>query len=148
MNLTLEWSKPAELFAVSLGYEIDLHKVVALPGIYVFERRHGDRFEALYVGKATNLLSRVKTQLNNLRLMQHLKGAKSGRRLLLPAVFRPRPGQQLDNCLPLVERALIRRFLAQGDDLVNVQGTRLRRHEIRSRSRPGWVVPEVVFLEK
>jgi hypothetical protein len=100
------------------------------------------------VGKAKNIRSRVKTQLNNLRLMQHLKNARTGKRLLLTATFRAKPGQQQSTCLPLMERALIRLFLADGHDLVNKQGTRLRQHEISSSNRPGWVVPQVIFLAK
>jgi hypothetical protein len=148
LKLRLEWSKPVELTSQRLGYDLNLDRIEQAPGIYVFGRRHGDTFEALYVGKATNLRSRAKNQLNNLRLMQHLKDAKTGKRLLLPAVFRPGQAQQISKCLPLIERALIRRFLAEGHDLVNVQGTRIRRHEILSTQRPGWIVPEVVFLER
>jgi hypothetical protein len=64
--------------------------------------------------------------------MQHLKGAKNGRRIVLAGKFIAKPGQQVDKCLRIIERGFIRYFLSEGHDLVNKQGTRLRRHEVSS----------------
>ncbi len=115
----------------------------------MFGRRYGQQFEALYVGKANNIRSRVKGQCNNLRLMQHLKNAKSGKRIILAAKFVARPGQQKSNCISLIERALIRYFLSEGDDLVNKQGVRIRRHEITSTGKhPKRYFPSPIFLER
>ena len=102
------------------------------PGVYVFGRCFGSHFEALYVGKATRIRGRVKGHFNNLRLMQHLRNAKIGKRVLLAGVFQGRPGQQLAKSLTLAERAFIRYFLSEGHDLVNKLGTRIRRHELVS----------------
>jgi len=102
----------------------------------------------LYVGKARNIRQRVKGQLNNLKLMQHLKGAKTGKRVVFAGSVVARPGQQMDRIFSIAERALIRHFLSEGDDLVNISGTTLRQHEVESTQRPGWFVPKVVFLEK
>ena len=44
-------------------------KVTAGAGVYIFGRRWGSQFEALYVGKASNIRSRAKGHLNNLRLL-------------------------------------------------------------------------------
>jgi hypothetical protein len=111
-------------------------------------RGWGKGFEALYVGKARNIRQRIKGQLNNLRLMQHLKGAKTGRRVVVAGSVVTRPGQQIDRCLAIAERAFIRHFLSDGDNLVNISGATLRQHEVESTRRPGWFVPQVVFLEK
>jgi len=60
-----------------------------------------------------------------------------------------RPGQKLGRCLPLIERALIRYFLSEGHDLVNVAGTRLRRHEITSSGKQlKRLIPKLMFLDK
>ena len=120
-----------------------------MSGIYVLGRRWGNEFEALYVGKATGLRGRVKSQLNNLRLMQHLKNAKGGKRIILTGRMISKPGQRLEQSLLLVERALIRYFLSEGHDLVNKQGTRLRRHEIASSGKhPKKFIPRVMYVEK
>jgi len=149
MNLNFEWSKPLKLSeAEGAIYRIELSRVPTGPGIYVFGRKYDGKYEALYVGKATEIRPRVKTQLNNLKLMRHVEDAKSGDRVLLTALFRPRPGHPTEKSLLLMERALIRLFLAEGHDLVNRQGTSLRQHEITSSKRPAWLVPKKIFLEK
>jgi hypothetical protein len=51
---------------------------------------------------------------------------------VLAGKFIAKPGQQVDKCLRIIERGFIRYFLSEGHDLVNKQGTRLRRHEVSS----------------
>jgi hypothetical protein len=79
--------------------------------------------------------------------MLHLQNAKNGKRVVLVGKFISKPGQQVGKCLPLLEKALIRYFLSEGHDLVNKQGTRLRRHEIASK-RPRWMVPKLMFVDR
>lgn len=51
--------------------------------------------------------------------------------------------------LALAERALIRYFLSEGHDLVNKQGTRLRRHELQSSgTHPKRFFPRNMYLER
>jgi hypothetical protein len=80
--------------------------------------------------------------------MRHLEDAQIGKRVVMIGRFESKPGQRANVCLPLIERALIRHFLARGDDLVNDQGTRRHQHEIVSSRRPKRFVPETIFLEK
>jgi hypothetical protein len=150
VKLQVRWNVPLSMRAArqSLIYSVDLAKIPRASGVYVFGRRYGDEFEALYVGKALNIQGRVKGQLNNLRLMQHVRTAKSGRRFLLVGTVVTRPGQQIDRVLPLVERALIRHFLSEGHDLANIQGTLLRRHEVVSTRRPRPLhLPRTMYVE-
>jgi hypothetical protein len=152
MKLFVEWLRPIPMKDATrenLIYNAVLDKLPSVPGVYVFGRRWGKQFEALYVGKATNIRSRVKSQLNNLRLMQHLRKAQAGKRFVLAGRITTKPGQQLDRCLPLIERGLIRYFLSEGYDLVNKQGTRLRRHEVSSSGKhPKGLVPGLMYVEK
>ncbi len=152
MRLHLDWGRPLALrdgTKQNLIYIADLSKLPTAPGVYVLGRRWGSAFEALYVGKATNIRSRVKGQLNNLRVMQHLKNAKTGRRIVLSGRVVTKPGQRLEKSLLLIERALIRYFLSEGHDLVNRQGTRLRRHEIVSSGKhPKRFIPATMYVEK
>ncbi|HEY1524977.1 MAG TPA: hypothetical protein VGH51_01960 [Candidatus Angelobacter sp.] len=69
--------------ADNMIYGVDLERILAEPGVYIFGRRYGRQFEALYVGKAGRMRSRVRTQLNNLSLMQHVRYAKAGKRILI-----------------------------------------------------------------
>ena len=152
MKLFVEWSRLVSLRDAArqnLIYSVVLDKLPGVPGVYVFGRRWGNQFGALYVGKATGIRARVKNQLNNLRLMQHLKNAKAGKRIVLAGRIITKPGQQMDRCLPLIERALIRYFLSEGHDLVNKQGTRLRRHELSSSGKhPKRFFPSLMYVEK
>ncbi len=152
MKLHIDWNRPIRLGdgrKQNLIYTLDLPRLPKVSGIYILGRRWGTGFEALYVGKANNIRGRVKNQLNNLRLMQHLQNAKTGRRILLSGRIVTKPGQRLEKSLVLIERALIRYFLSEGHDLVNKQGTRLRRHEVLSSGRhPKRFIPGVMYLEK
>lgn len=152
MKLFIEWGRPVALrdgSSQNLIYVLDLKKLPQVPGIYILGRRWGQEFEALYVGKAIGIRGRVKSQLNNLRLMQHLRNARNGTRIVIPGRIVTKPGQQLTKTLLTTERALIRYFLSTGDDLVNKQGTRLRRHELHSSGKhPKRFIPRVMYLEK
>ena len=151
MKIQIDWGEPLSLKLVSrqgAGYQVDLNALPADPGIYIMGRMWAKGFEALYVGKARNIRRRVKGQLNNLRLMQHLRGSKTGKRVVVAGSIDTRQGQQIDRVLAIAERALIRHFLSDGDNLVNISGTTLRQHEVESTQRPRWFVPRVVFLEK
>ena len=152
MKISVEWGRPLGLRDGSrqnLMYVIDLEKVPDCAGVYVFGRRWGRNIEALYVGKATNIRGRVNSQFNNLRLMQHLKQAKTGKRVLLFGKVITKPGQKMDKVISLLERALIRHFLSEAHDLVNRQGVRIRRHEVNSDGyQPKRFIPRLMFLEK
>lgn len=152
MKLHVEWGRPVQLKDASkdnMIYGLDLAKVTTGSGVYIFGRKWGGQFEALYVGKAGNVRGRIKGHLNNLRLMQHLHNAKTGKRIVLAGRLLTKQGQQLAKSLALTERALIRYFLSEGHDLVNKHGTRLRRHELESSgTHPKRFFPRNVYLEK
>ena len=150
MKLHVEWSKPIPMRKVpSLMYNVDLDLLPAAAGVYVFGRKWGTTgFEALYVGKALNIRHRIRGQLNNLRLMTHIRDAKMGKRVVLAGSLAVKGGQQVDECITLAERAFIRFFLSEGHDLVNISGTKLRQHEVNSTHVPMRFVPDMVFLER
>lgn len=151
MKLHVEWSRPIPLRASreSVGYEVDFEKVPRSAGVYIFGRQWGTGFEALYVGKSLNVRARIRSHLNSLSLMQHVRTAKTGKRILLVGEYVTKPGQRIETCIGLAERALIRHFLAEGHDLVNKQGTRIRRHELESTGRhPKKFFPNPIYLEK
>ena len=127
MNLEIEWKKPVPLRKAPRRarkgsmyiYKMDLKVLPDVPGIYVFARRWGKSYEALYVGQSQNIYKRVSKHLNNLHLMKHLENAKNGQRVLIAGEAVTRPGQQLKKVLLTLERAFIRYFLSEGHDLVN-----------------------------
>jgi len=152
MKLHVEWGRPVQLKDASkdnMIYSVDLERIAKGAGVYIFGRKWGSQCEALYVGKAGNIRGRVKGHFNNLRLMQHLNNAKTGKRIVLAGRLLTKPGQQMAKSTALVERALIRYFLSEGHDLVNKQGTRLRRHELESSGKhPKRFFPRLMYIEK
>jgi hypothetical protein len=80
--------------------------------------------------------------------MQHVREARAGRRILFVGSLVTKPGQQVDRCLPIVERAFIRYFLSEGCDLVNIQGAKLRQHEIASIYAPRSFVPKLMYVDR
>lgn len=152
MELRIQWLRPQPLIngsRTSLIYTMALDELPEKCGIYIFGRRWGrKKFKALYVGKANNIRNRVKGQLNNLRLMQHVKSATAGKRLVMAGTFATRSDRRKEKCLPLLERAFIRHFLSEGHDLVNKQGTRIRRHKVESNGTfPKSFFPSLIYLE-
>ena len=152
MRLAIEWSRPVLLRSGAregLIYTLDVDRLERRPGIYVFARKWGKSFEALYVGRSNNIRTRIRGHLNNLRLMRHLENAKTGRRVVFAGNPVTRQGQQITRVLLVLERTLIRHFLAEGHDLVNQHGVRIRRHEIESSGHvPKLFVPSVMYLER
>ncbi|MGH6682632.1 MAG: hypothetical protein ACRECA_01685, partial [Pseudolabrys sp.] len=151
MKLQLEWTRAMPLKVAprdeNLIYTFDHMKLPETGGVYIFGRRYGKDFEALYVGKANEIRWRVRGQLKNLPLMLHLQKAKNGKRVIMAGKFISKPGQQEGKCLALLERALIRYFLSEGHDLVNKQGSRLRRHEITSK-KTRRLIPRLMFVDR
>jgi hypothetical protein len=152
MQIQVEWIRPVSLKDASrenMIYSLNLDRLPTHTGVYVFGRQYGKSFEALYVGKANRLRGRIKNQLNNVRLMQHLRNAKAGKRMVMAGCLRAKPGQRGEKCLPIIERALIRYFLSEGHDLVNMQGTRIRRHKVLSSGTyPRRLILSPMFVEQ
>jgi hypothetical protein len=153
MDLHLEWGQPVPLRRApgNTIYSIDLAGIPKSPGIYVFFRTHGTSVSVLYVGKADNLKNRIKGQLNAVRLMRGIENAPTGARCVVYGEFKPRPGQRSDsNCLRLIERGLIRYYLAQGNELLNIQGSRIQKHSLTSERTAAAVrrlIPTEIFFE-
>ena len=145
MDLNLQWGDPLELrrSPSSAIYDVNVSEIPEAPGVYVFYRVHGDVKAALYVGKGENLQSRIRQQLNAVKLMKGIENALTGSRYLICANFQRKSGQQL-TCLPIIERALIRYYLStkEGDELLNIQGSRIKKHSLTSE-RPSSEPPSL-----
>lgn len=133
MKIKIEWTTPVTLRKdPALIYSTAVvEDIVDAPGVYVFARRYGDSITPLYIGKASNLRSRIKQQLNNLKLMRQVQSwNKNGARVLLLGYLQTHGSQDEGKVLDIAERALIEHGLAEGHPLVNVQGTRKPVHTL------------------
>jgi hypothetical protein len=149
MDLNLEWGKPLPLDkSVSDLYWTDGDQIPQTPGVYVFFREFGDSTQALYVGQAGNLRSRIKQQLNAHRLMKGIEDAAMGARYIAIGELKRRPGQQIKTCLTLIEHALIRHYLGLGHELLNIHGRRIQKHSLTSeRTKARKLIPKVLYFE-
>ena len=123
INPHLSWLKPQQLRRDP--YTLDLEAVPRTPGIYIFYRKYGSVFEVFYVGKALNLRSRLKGQLNNHKLMTSIKSAANGTRMLCYGEVKLKPGQKAASAIRAAEKLLIRHFVEEGHELFNIQGVKL-----------------------
>jgi hypothetical protein len=95
------------------------------PGVYVFARKFGKTLLIpIYIGKATNIRKRLKTQFNNHKLMQALASEKSGERVLLFGTIDSKSSSAIAKKLSLAERTHVAHALTAGYPLVNVQLTK------------------------
>jgi hypothetical protein len=136
MKISVVWKDPVELQDGAKQQMIyacpDLEALPYDPGVYVFGRRHGDNLAPLYIGQAENIRSRIRQQLNNLKLMKGVESAENGRRILMFGVLSSRRGQSLPKILDILETSLIQAALANGYELLNKQGTKRPTHMISS----------------
>lgn len=147
MQFRFVWTDPIVLSdATNAGmiYSLPNTKVPSGAGLYIFGRKFGKRVEALYVGKAGNIQKRTQQQLKNLKLMLHLQNSRAGSKVLIAGELKTTSASRVEQ-LPLLEKAFIRHFLLEGHELVNIQGTRILRHEVSSSGSPH--VPETMFIE-
>ncbi len=136
MELKMKWARPINLedgAAQNLIYVakgLDTWRDV--PGVYFFARKFGGSTIPLYIGKGESLGDRAWQHFKtNTKLMMGIRDAANGNRVLILGEFSAKQGQNTKKCIALVERALIRHALAEGYELLNVQGARTPMHSIK-----------------
>jgi hypothetical protein len=140
VDITVVWRTPARLAVapqkaaqdfVVIG--ADEKRIPDKPGVYVFARAFGKKYEPIYIGQADNLRSRVGDHLKkNVALMKALREAKKGPKVVLLGEISTRQGQQIQRVLDVVERMLIAEAVDAGYTLVNRQLTKARFHTVVS----------------
>lgn len=154
MKIDVRWDKALKMrksAKQTLHYTIpDLEKLPKKPCVYVFARCYGSTVEPIFVGQALRVRGRIKDHLNNLSLIQHIDSGPSGKRVLFIGRLKLHPGQQAGKVLKIVERALIKRSLAQGFEIFNKQGTKTPVHQIRSKGirESAQIAPRIMLVER
>jgi len=134
LNIDAVWAQPVALTLSRSNVAIyDCGGIESVPedsGVYVFARAHGDLFSPIYIGRSTNLRSRLEQHLDTVSLMRQIQARPAGRRIFLYCEPFLHPGQQLARVLNTLETALISHALSEGHELLNVQGARRSSHKI------------------
>src|SRR6185437_13836402 len=98
MDLDIFWHPPVALTdgsKANLILTCDLKKIPDEPGVYAFAREWGENIEPLYIGQASNLRARMKQHFQgNVPLMQQIRNASNGRKVVLVAEWQAKRGQQ------------------------------------------------------
>jgi hypothetical protein len=152
LSVKIQWRKAIALGAKG-AFQKNLVKMVPSlptdPGIYVFGRKHGNKIVPIYIGQASKgFRSRLKQQSNNLALMEGVKAEKNGERVLLLGVVQVAQKQILTRVLDVAEQAHIEHALTEGHPILNIRGTKAKRHEVsidgqKSQAHP---FPRTMFL--
>lgn len=132
MDLNVKWHKPIPLIdghKQNLIYTAEgIDSWCGVPGVYMFCRQFDESLIPLYIGKAEDIAVRITQHFNtSTRLMKHISNAdrvKKGKKVLIIGQFIPKSGQSTRKCIAIIEKALIVHALAEGCELINVQGTR------------------------
>ncbi len=141
MDIDIVWRTPVRLVEAPgdsnqdfVIHEGDVTRIPDASGVYVFARKHGEKYEPIYIGQALgSLRSRLAQHLkSNVALMKALRAAKTGAKVVLIAEIKTKPGQQIKRVLDVVEPTLIAEAVALGYTLVNKQLTSEAFHTITS----------------
>jgi hypothetical protein len=79
--------------------------------------------------------------------MKRIQNEANGSRAVALGVLVPKPGQQMERCISLTEKALIRRFLSEGHNLLNKAGTHIAKHTLSSKKVRGGLLPHRILFE-
>lgn len=135
MNFNATWAQPIDLVdGTSLGltyYVKEITQIPENPGAYVFARVHSGKVTPLYIGESANLRKRIDQHFKkNVRLMNSLKKAPSGKLVFLYCTIRTNSDKRRDAMLALLQKALIEHALSEGHQLLNLQLTKTPFHTI------------------
>lgn len=141
MDIELVWRTPVRLAVAPkestqdfLVVKSDENRIPQAPGVYVFARAFGTKYEPIYIGQADDLHKRIGQHLkSNVALMKALRHAKSGPKVVLLAEVLTKQGQQIQRVLDVVEPTLIADAVAAGYTLVNRQLTSAKFHTVVSK---------------
>jgi hypothetical protein len=127
MEISANWSKPITLTdgtSKNLIYHFVLDNVPEEAGCYVFYNKHGKSYSVLYIGQADNMNQRLEQQQNNVKLMMGIKNGLGGHKYLVYCTIKLKQGQKQNKVLKIIEDNLIDVALSNGNELLNIQGTK------------------------
>ena len=133
MNIKAIWHREISLKDGSkqdLIFQFPEEDLTDEAGCYVFYNRLRKRCKIIYIGRANNILDRLKGQFNSVRLMTNIKKSGKGKKVLMYCTLELKRGQQLAKALNTLEKNLINHAFSEGHELLNVHGAKIHYHEI------------------
>ena len=140
MEITIDWQQPIQLTSSKkLIVEADdlPEEIENIPGIYYFSRRHGPDYSPFYIGETLTMRNRLKSHLNNVKIVDVLRGAsieddriRQGSRYFHYGNFIGKQRQDAKTCLLIVQKLMIRWAVVNNIPLLNKNLTQLKTHDI------------------
>lgn len=116
MKIELNWLDPIELGSSNTLREntkngnFDFSLIPEISGVYIFYREFNQSQEPLYIGKSTNIRSRMKQHFKNIDLLEGLQNSKKGQKKLIFAEVKVRGKADLQRAIDQAEKALIQYY--------------------------------------
>ncbi|MCE1225207.1 MAG: GIY-YIG nuclease family protein [Geobacteraceae bacterium] len=151
MEIEAKWSNQVDIEINRDGEcSINLDLIPSDAGVYVFARKYANKTIPIYIGKALNLKSRIKTHLNSIKLIKGLKEQPSGNRIIIYCQIILKRGQNIDSAIKIIEKALILHAQSDGHELINDKGTKLPADKIifRGNRTSESFAPREMFIKK
>ena len=129
MKIEGSWSQPIQLKKGPEGgliYTLDIEKLPAVPGVYVFARKHGASIVPIYIGQTLSVRGRIKNHLESLPLMRAVENSVGGGRFLIYCTVKAGSTEKAKKHIKIIERALILHAQSEGHEIYNKQGTKLQ----------------------
>lgn len=130
-TLNLNWHEEINLIDIEFERKHQIIKDIPnTSGIYIFWRKFADTHECLYIGIADNLQRRIDQQLNHRELIEHIKDAKKGPKLLSYAEIKMHSKCNVKDYLDRLETFLIAEAINNEHNLFNKKKTKSHLNEV------------------
>jgi hypothetical protein len=108
------------------------------PGVYIFGWMDGEKLQAIYVGRTIQMKRRLNSHHQGDALMDRLLVVPHDPKVLfIGYVFPEGETEEVrSKVLAIIEKGLIRYYVASGHDLHNLSGESIKRHLIKSKNAP------------
>jgi len=140
MMFEIKWESPIELRLAprQRRYTWDRSNILMIPGVYIFGWMDGEKFKAIYVGKTIKMKQRINTHHEGDALMDRLIVMPNEPRVLFIGYVFPDGGTDKvrRKVLSIIEKALVRYYVAEGHDLHNSYGECIKKHTVKSKNAP------------
>ena len=116
MKIELNLFDPIELGSSSTLREntkngnFDFSLIPEISGVYIFYREFNQTQEPLYIGKSTNIRSRMKQHFKNIDILEGLQNSKKGQKKLIFAEVKVRGKADLQRAIDQAEKGLIQYY--------------------------------------
>lgn len=140
MMFEIKWENPIELKRVQRQrrYTWDRSKILMTPGVYIFGWIDDKKFQAIYIGRTIQMKQRLNAHHHGDALMDRLIALPNDPKVLFIGYVFPegKTEEVRRKALAIIQKALVRYYVAKDHNLHNVYGESVKKHLIMSKNAP------------